>query len=87
MSHKVKAVNALPDYLLSVQFVDGILKEYDVKPLFKKWAPFKKLDGAPEFFPRVEVDVGGCGIVWNEDIDLSCDELYENGVLVQAQPI
>ena len=25
------------------------------------------------------VDVGGYGIVWNDDVDLSCDELWENG--------
>ena len=40
MFHKVKAVNALPDYRLSVQFAEGVTKIYDVKPLFAKWAPF-----------------------------------------------
>ena len=41
MFHKVKAVNALPDYRLSVQFAEGVTKIYDVKPLFAKWAQFK----------------------------------------------
>lgn len=27
-------------------------------------------------------DVGGCGIVWNDGVDLSCDELRENGIEV-----
>lgn len=36
MFHQVKAVNALPDFRLSVQFAEGVTKIYDVKPLFSK---------------------------------------------------
>lgn len=32
----------------------------------------------------VEVDAGGYGIIWNDDIDLSCDELFENGETVET---
>ena len=84
MFHKVKAVNALPDYRLSVQFAEGVTKIYDVKPLFDKWAPFKILENAPELFYNVEVDVGGYGIIWNNEQDLSCDELFENGETVKT---
>ena len=84
MFHKVKAVNSLPDYRLSVQFAEGVTKIYDVKPLFTKWKPFKALENAPELFSGVEVDVGGYGIIWNDDLDLSCDELFENGETVKT---
>jgi hypothetical protein len=30
-------------------------------------------------FDLVHVEVGGYGIVWNKDIDLACNELWENG--------
>ncbi len=82
MFHKVKAVNTLPDYRLIVQFVEGVTKIYDVKPLFAKWVPFKALENDPALFSAVEVDVGGYGIVWNDNLDLSCDELFENGEMV-----
>ena len=84
MFHKVKAVNALPDYRLSVQFAEGVTKIYDVKPLFAKWAPFRVLENDPELFSAVAVDAGGYGIIWNDDIDLSCDELFENGQTVKT---
>ena len=84
MFHKVKAVSALHDYCLSIQFVEGITKIYDVKPLFKKWAPFNVLKNSPELFSSVAVDVGGYGIIWNDDLDLSCDELFENGETVKT---
>ena len=44
MFHKVKTVEPLPDYCLSVSFEDGSQKTYDVKPLFSKWEVFKALE-------------------------------------------
>ena len=76
MFHKVKAVNALPDYRLSVQFAEGETKIYDGKPLFAKWESFKALESAPELFSGVEVDVGGYGIIWNDDLDLFSYNLF-----------
>jgi hypothetical protein len=84
MFHKIKAVNALPDYRLSVQFSEGVTKIYDVKPLFEKWEPFKALENDSALFSSVEVDVGGYGVIWNDDLDLSCDELFANGKPVKT---
>ena len=83
MFHKIKNVFALPEYKLSVQFSEGVTKIYDVKPLFEKIPLFAELNNDAEF-ACVTVDVGGYGIVWNDDLDLSCDELWENGVQVDT---
>lgn len=83
MFHKVKAVVPLPDLRLNVQFSDGTTKLYDVKPLLDRIPAFKALE-SPELFESVEVDVGGYGVVWNDDLDLSCDELWENGALAET---
>ena len=82
MFHKVKSVSALPDHRLCVQFVEGVTKLYDVKPLFAKWAAFRELETAPGLFCDVHVGAGGYGIEWNDELDLSCDELFENGQTV-----
>ncbi len=83
MFHKIKAVSPLPEYRLSVQFSEGVTKIYDVKPLFEKISAFKALENSTDF-ESVYVDVGGYGIVWNDEVDLSCDELWENGVQVKT---
>lgn len=83
MFHKVKNVTALKDYKLSVQFSEGITKIYDVKPLLEKNAIFNDLKNE-DLFHEVKVDVGGYGIIWNDDIDISCDELFENGKQVKT---
>lgn len=83
MFHKIKNVAAIPDYRLSVQFCEGVTKIYDVKPLFEQLPIFIALKNEEKFFD-VTVDVGGYGIIWNDDLDLSCDELWENGIQVDT---
>ena len=84
MFHKVKNVSALPDYMLSVQFSEGVTKLYDLKPLFDRISAFRYFEEQPEEFYNVSVDVGGYGIIWGDELDLSCDELWENGVQVET---
>ena len=83
MFHKIKNVSPLTDYRLSVQFAEGCTKIYDIKPLFDKLPVFEQLKEHKLFFD-VSVDVGGYGIVWNDDLDLSCDELWENGTITKT---
>lgn len=82
--HKVRRVTPLPGFKLSVLFATGETKVYDVEPLFARLKAFQQLEKRPILFEDVRVDVGGCGIVWNDDLDLSCDELWEHGVAVQT---
>lgn len=70
--HRIKSVNPLPNYKLNVQFEEGTTKIYDVSLLFDKWTAFKRFIEEPELFETVKVDKGGYGIVWNDDLDISC---------------
>lgn len=84
MFHKVKNVVALPKYKLSVQFSEGITKIYDVAPLFRRSPLFAALKEDHEAFACVAVGAGGYGIVWRDALELSCDELWENGARVDT---
>jgi hypothetical protein len=68
---------------LSVQFANGATKLYDVKPLVARIPAFEALEDEA-LFGSVEVDQGGYRVIWNDDVDLSCDELWENGVEVHT---
>lgn len=83
MFHKVKSVTPLKDYKLSVQFSEGVTKIYDVSKLFEKWDMFKVLENNDIFY-NVEVDIGGYGIIWNDDLDISCDEIWANGEEIET---
>ena len=62
-----------------VNVISSIKKYYDLKLLFDKWQEFKILQDNIKLFSNVKVDNGGYGISWNEEIDISCNELWENG--------
>lgn len=81
--HKIKEVSALPNMHLIARFANGVTKDYDVAPLLSRFEPFQALR-QPELFLNARVDVGGYGVVWDDDIDLSCDELWDNGVELET---
>lgn len=80
MFYKVKSVEPLDDFILFVTFENGHKKYYDLKPLLNKNSNFKDLKRIHGLFNLVQVDNGGYGISWNENIDLSCNELWKNGI-------
>lgn len=78
MFHRILSVTPTENLQLVVRFTDGELRMYDVRPLMDKWDAFKELLDI-NLFDAVRVDCGGYGIVWNDNLDLSCGELWHNG--------
>ena len=80
MFYKVQTVQPLPGYNLLVYFQNGEKKRHNIQPLFDKWESFKALCTIKGLFEQVKVDLGGYGVSWNDEVDLSCNELYNNGI-------
>lgn len=79
MFYRVQSVQPVPDMALLVTFQNGQKKRYDVKPLLHRFPSFAQLQEEKGLFEQVQVDLGGYGISWNDEIDLSCNELWESG--------
>ena len=77
---KITSLATLPDYILLVGFSTDEYKKFDIKPLIKKYPPFKALLETEGLYEQAKIDVGGYGIVWNDYLDLSADGVYEQGV-------
>jgi hypothetical protein len=75
---KIKKVEVLENYFLRIFFDTGEIKIYDFKPNFQ-YEIFSKLKDY-SIFKNITVDIGGYGISWNDDCDLSEQELYLKGV-------
>jgi len=82
MIFKIDEVKSRDNLILWVKFKNGEIKLYDVKPLLAEIKAFRILEDNPTLFDKVHVASGGYGIIWNEEIDLSCDELWYNGKLL-----
>ena len=74
----VKGVTAREDYTLLITFVSGDKRIYNARPLLEQpvYSPLKNL----EFFMSAKADGGT--VVWNDDIDIAPEHLYE-----RSQPV
>jgi hypothetical protein len=82
MFNKITDVEPLENYHLLVHFETGDTKKYDVGSLFEEWSSFRSLERIDGLYKLVKIDPGGYGISWNDEIDISSDELYQNGVSI-----
>ena len=78
MFYRIKAIKPIDNYKLLVTFSNDEIKEYNVDIWFDKNYDFKVLSNTTGLFEHVKVDAGGYGISWNDNLDLSCKELYFN---------
>ncbi len=77
---RIKSIEALPNYLLSVVFDDGKAVVYDVGEDIEQVEEFRLLKQVPHQWKQVQVDRSRTCVYWNDRIDLPSDTLYEYGV-------
>lgn len=80
--HLIRSLSTTKDFRLIAQFDDGTVKSYDVGRLSLRNIVFKEFRSKPDLFSKAKVDAGGYGVVWNEELDLSSDEIWANGETV-----
>ena len=72
-------VEVKEDYKLLITFVTGEQKLFDFKPLLDQ-VYYKELKDNEELFKKATV--GGDTVVWNDEIDIAPEYLYEHGIPV-----
>lgn len=77
---RIESVKPLPRRRLLVCFQNGESRVFDCNPLLDNpaFAPLRN----NSLFKAVRVDMGGYGISWTDDIDLSESELWLRGAKV-----
>ena len=83
MSYKAVKLYLKQDTTIRVLFDDGITKEYDVLSLSKKYPQLNALKDRKLFLKGKLFGWGG--VVWNDDLDLDADTIYEDGVTVESE--
>lgn len=81
--HKVCAVFPLPGLRLLSMFSNGVTKLYEMAPLIARYPILDKLRDE-DCFSSAAVDRGGYGVVWDDDADVSADEIWDNGCQVDT---
>lgn len=86
MMHKIKSVITKNDLIISATFFDGTVKEYSVDRLFNIYPQLKELENR-ELFNSVQIDAGGYGVSWNDDLDLDAETIWEDGIEIGKDTI
>lgn len=77
--YRIQSVKPLENLTMSVLFQNGMEKKIDMHDLFSIFPQFRVFENDMELFRQVQPDVGGYGIVWNDDLDLAAEDVWENG--------
>ncbi len=84
MIHKIKSVQPADDLCLTVTFINGTIKEYNVKPMVESIKDFRPLVDIYALFKQVKVDDNGYSVSWNDKIDLFCEDLWKYGKTIKS---
>ena len=83
MFHKAIALSFKDGTKLEVSFQNGEVKQFDVSVLFDKYPQMKALEDRKLF---LEGKLIGCyGIIWNDDLDLEVETVYQEGKLIKKK--
>ena len=78
-SRKIEDVVPLQNSTLLVFFRDGMIRRCEMREYFEKRQPFSVLLKRPDFFARVQIQTGGYGLQWDENLTISDSELHRMG--------
>ena len=80
MFHKAANLEFREGTVLDLTFQDGKVKRYDMAVLFEKYPQLCALKNR-ELFLSGKL-MGAYGIVWNDDLDIEAETIYEEGETV-----
>lgn len=83
MFHKAIDLMLLEGTAMEVTFQDGIVKRYDMSVLFSKYPQLRALQDRSLFLSAKMV--GAYGIMWNDDLDIETETIYEDGKTVHKE--
>lgn len=76
---KIEDVVPLQNNSLLVFFRDGTMRKCEMNEYFEKNQRFSILEKRTDYFARVQIQTGGYGIQWDENLSISDLELYKMG--------
>ena len=83
MFHKAIKLEFGEGTTLELTFQDGKVKQYDMAVLFGKYPQLKALEDRDLFVSgRL---MGPYGVVWNDDLDIEAESVYEEGRTVRTE--
>lgn len=84
---KIKGIRLFGDCILEATFFSGDVKLFDVKQLFDSYPSYKRLAEDEDLWKSATLLPHGSGVYFNDDIDLTAEEIWKNGEFVKQIPV
>ena len=78
---RIKELSILDDFKLLIIFYSEEVRILDLKPIMEEYPLFHALE-ENNLFKNAKIDIGGFGIVWNEEFSISAGDAYERSTQV-----
>lgn len=78
---RIESFRLKDDLKVQAKFFSGIVKEFDVRTLFDEYPEYRILEADRSLWASAELFPQGSGIYFNDDLDLSAEEIWENGII------
>ena len=82
MDYIATSVRFLEDVTVECTFIDGKVCQFDMSKMFKKYPQLEELRNNRALFESGKLDVGGYGIVWNDELDFYAPDIHDIGIEV-----
>ena len=82
MFHDATKVCFKEKTIVEITYRDGNVIQFDIRSLYDKYPQFKVLEEDQQLFYSGQLDPGGYGVVWNDELDLSMSGVYRIGKVV-----
>lgn len=85
MFHKAIKIEYKEGTVLELTFRTGEVKQFDMKSMFNVYPPIAALNDR-KLFTSGKLS-GGYGIIWNDELDLEAETVYQEGILVRTEDV
>ena len=83
---QIKKIKLQERGILYAEFVNGEIKRYSMGILTDELPVFSKLIADENLFSNGHISSGGYAVIWNGEIDLAAEEIYERGETIEGFP-
>ena len=83
----IHSIRLFCDCILEATFFSGDIKLFDVKTLFDSYPSYRILAEDEKLWKSATLLPHGSGVYFNDDIDLTAEEIWENGEYVRKVPV
>ena len=74
---KIIDVSPQDNLILLIKFSDGKIRNYDCKKILDRNEYYQRLKNK-NYFKNVQIDSGGHGVSWDDNVDISEHEILTN---------